>query len=83
MPFMTEPSRNALAEFEALLADDHGGSACELLGPLGGMGPGSADSAGDQAWVGLEVLVGLDVNEDRALGCADQANELVNGDSID
>ena len=44
---------------------------------------GPADGAGDQARVGGEVLVGLDVDEDRASGRADQAGELVDGDGVD
>jgi hypothetical protein len=42
-----------------------------------------AGGARDQARVGGEVLVGLDVDEDRAPARADQAEELVAGDGVD
>jgi hypothetical protein len=41
------------------------------------------DGARDQARVRGEVLVGLNVDEDWALGRADQARELVDGNSVD
>jgi hypothetical protein len=80
---MAEPGGHALAELEALLADDDGRLADELLGPIGRPGPWAADGARDQARVGGEVLVGLDIDENRALGRANQAGELVDGNGVD
>ncbi len=68
---VTEPGSHALAEFETLLANDCGGPAHELPSPFGNLVLRSADSAGDQTRVGVEVLVGLHVDENRAFGCAD------------
>ena len=81
---MAEPGRDALAELQALLADDDGGAAGEVLPPSA---DGSAwerrHEPGMQPRIGGEILVGADIDEGGASGRADQASELVSGDGID
>jgi hypothetical protein len=76
---MSQPSGDALAELEALLADHDSRTAAygKLLRPIRNVGMRAADSAGNQARVAGEVLVRANVDEGRAIVPADQADKLV------
>ena len=80
---MTEPGGDTLAELEPFLADGHGGSTGELRSPLRDLVERTADGAWDEARVRPEVLVGLDVDEGRAIRTANEAGELVGRDAVE
>src|SRR5829696_8496824 len=78
-----EPSGDALAELQPLLADDDGGAACGEFGrPFGDVAVRAPHRARHEARVAGEVLLGADVDEGRAIGPADQAGELFRRDDV-
>ena len=79
---IAEPSRNALAELEALLTDDDGVSACQLEAHSGTLAR-AATGAGNETGIGLEILIGPNVDENWAFLCADQAGKLSMGNDVE
>jgi hypothetical protein len=45
--------------------------------------PGTAKRRWDETGVGVKVFIGSDIDQDRALGGADQAQQLVRCDGVD
>jgi hypothetical protein len=72
-----------MAELQAFLADHDSGPARELMGPLGYRCEGTARGAGDKAWVAGKVLVGTNINEDRAFGRANKASKFFRRDGAE
>ena len=76
---VTEPGGDALAELQALLADDDRRPAGKRRSPRRHGGEGPSHRAGNEPRVGGEVLVGADVDDRRAFRRADEAGEFLQG----
>ena len=81
---MAQPGRHALAELGAFLADHDRGAAARIPVPNpDGSACGRRIELGISRGIGVEILLGPDIDQDRAMRRADQARKLVDGDRVD
>src|SRR3546814_17851892 len=75
-------SGDALAQLLALLADHNRRASGELGGPVRDSAELTPHRAGNPTRVGSKILVGSDIDDDRASRRADQAHKLVEGNRV-
>src|SRR5262249_7288500 len=81
-PAMTHPGRRALAELGASLADRNSGTAGKFACPCGNIDMGPTYRARNQARIGFVVVISPHIDQSRAVGSADEAGKLVDGNRV-
>jgi hypothetical protein len=80
---MAEPGRHAMAELQTPLADHDGGLARAVMSPDRNPVERAPDGAWNETRIALEIIVGANVDENRALWCSDKASKLFRRDGIE